>query len=192
MTLQKSWQESLKADLKRLQKPDCAPRLAVLGIGHELYGDDAVGVWLAGRLGELIPTNESFLAVQGGPAPENFTGTLRRYRPDLVLMVDAALMNLRPGETGWLSWQDTTGFSASTHILPLHLLASYLTAELKCEVALLGIQPAQTQVGAPLSPEVQAAAESIAKGIGEIIHTCEGSKQNKFIKPNFWKGYENG
>ncbi len=121
--LQKPWQENLQADLKRLQKPDRPPRLAVLGIGHELYGDDAVGVWLAGRLGRLAHSNESLLAVQGGPAPENFTGTLRRFGPDLVLMVDAALMDLEPGKTGWLSWQDTTGFSASTHTLPLHLLA---------------------------------------------------------------------
>ena len=167
----------MQADLKRLQKPDCAPRLAVLGVGHELYGDDAVGVWLAGRLGELIPASESLLAVQGGPAPENFTGVLRRYRPDLVLLVDAALMDLQPGETGWLSWQDTTGFSASTHTLPLHLLASYLTAELNCEVVLLGIQPGQTRVGAPLSPVVQEAAEGIAKSIRKIIHPSQGSRR---------------
>jgi hydrogenase 3 maturation protease len=182
MILQKSWQESLQADLKRLQKPDCAARLAVLGIGHELYGDDAVGVWMAGRLNELIPACESLLSVQGGPAPENFTGTLRRYKPDLVLLVDAALMNLQPGEIGWLSWQDTTGFSASTHTLPLHLLASYLTAELNCEVALLGIQPAQTQVGAPLSPKVQEAAEAIAKSITEILDHSGKSYSNQPTK----------
>jgi hydrogenase 3 maturation protease len=167
--LQKPWQKNLQADLKRLQKPDRPPRLAVLGIGHELYGDDAVGVWLAGRLGRLAHSNESLLAVQGGPAPENSTGTLRHFGPDLVLMVDAALMDLEPGKTGWLSWQDTTGFSASTHTLPLHLLAAYLTAELNCEVALLGIQPAQTRVGAPLSPEVHEAAKDIAKSISEIL-----------------------
>jgi hydrogenase 3 maturation protease len=169
MTLQKSWQQSLQTDLKRLQKPDCLPRLAVLGIGHELYGDDAVGVWLAGQLQTMLPANGSLLAVQGGPAPENFTGILRRYRPDLVLMVDAALMDLEPGKTGWLSWRDTSGFSASTHTLPLHILATYLTAELNCEVALLGIQPAQTQVDTPLSPVVQSAAESIVKSITEIL-----------------------
>ncbi len=169
MTFQKPWQESLQADLKRLQKPECAPRLAVLGIGHELYGDDAVGVWLAGRLGQLHPACERFLAIQGGPAPENFTGTLRRFKPDLVLLVDAALMDLEPGDTGWLSWQDTSGFSASTHTLPLHLLAGYLTSELNCEVALLGIQPAQTQVGTPLSPMVQDAAETVIKKISEIL-----------------------
>jgi hydrogenase 3 maturation protease len=167
--LQKSWQENLQADLKRLKKPDRLPRLAVLGIGHELYGDDAVGVWVAERLRVLASSSESLLAVQGGAAPENFTGTLRRYGPDLVLMVDAALMDLEPGRTGWLSWQDASGFSASTHTLPLHILASFLTAELNCEVALLGIQPAQTQVGAPLSPEVQEAAEGIARSISKLL-----------------------
>jgi hydrogenase 3 maturation protease len=166
---QKPWQENLQSDLQRLKKPDRAPRLAILGIGHELYGDDAVGVWVAGQLSGLAPACGNLLAIKGGPAPENFTGTLRRFGPDLVLMVDAALMDLEPGKTGWLSWQDTSGFSASTHTLPLHLIASYLTAELNCEVALLGIQPAQTRVGAPLSPVVQEAVEDIARSITEIL-----------------------
>jgi hydrogenase 3 maturation protease len=179
MILPKSWQESLQADLKRLQKPDRAARLAVLGIGHELYGDDAVGVWLAGRLQAMMPASGSFLAIQGGSAPENFTGSLRRFEPDLVLFVDAALMDMQPGKTGWLSWQDTTGFSASTHTLPLHILASYLTAELNCEVALLGIQPGQNQVGAPLSPEIQEAAESVARSIIEILDVSGISYSNQ-------------
>jgi hydrogenase maturation protease len=89
--------------------------------------------------------------------------------------VDAALMDLEPGQTGWLNWQDTTGFSASTHTLPLHLLASYLTSELDCEVALLGIQPAQCLVGEKLSSEVQAAAESVIQGISEILEASESS-----------------
>jgi hydrogenase 3 maturation protease len=170
MILQNSWQQSLLADLKRLQKPDRPARLAVLGIGHELYGDDAVGGWLAGRLRALTPASGGLLVIQGGSAPENFTGTLRRFEPDLILMVDAALMNLEPGRIGWLRWQDASGFSASTHTLPLNILAGYLTAELNCEVTLLGIQPAQTLVGAPLSPEVQAAAESVVKSISEVFY----------------------
>lgn len=169
MILENSWQGCLLADLTRLKKPDRSARLAVLGIGHELYGDDAVGNWLAGRLCATAAGNARLLAIQGGPAPENFTGLLRRFEPDLVLMVDAALMELEPAKTGWLRWQDTSGFSASTHTLPLHLLAGYLTAELNCEVTLLGIQPAQTRVGAPLSPEVQACAEDIAWCITEIL-----------------------
>src|SRR5512136_714557 len=102
MILKDSWQEKLQANLKRQQRPERAVRLAVLGIGHELYGDDAVGVWLAGRLNHIAAGYENLLVIQGGSAPENFTGVLRKYQPDLVLLVDAALMGIRPGMIGWL------------------------------------------------------------------------------------------
>ena len=137
--------------------------MAVLGIGHELRGDDAVGLWLAARLQSLAAGCERLLAVEAGPAPENFTGPLRSFKPDLVVMVDAAFMDAEVGTIGWLSWQDASGFSASTHTLPLHLLATYLTSELGCEVALIGIQPAQLTIGADLTPAVRQAAEEISK-----------------------------
>lgn len=175
MTLAKCWQETLLAKLTSLRKAEHDPRLAVLGVGHELYGDDAVGVWLAGRLIELNRTRPNLLAVQGGPAPENFTGTLRRFKPDMVLLIDAALMDLTPGEIGWLDWRDTSGFSASTHTLPLHLLAAYLTEELNCEVDLLGIQPAACQVGEPLTAVVQTSAEGMAQEISKILVNCSNS-----------------
>ena len=41
--------------------------------------------------------------MEAGPAPENFTGPLRRFRPDLVLLVDAAQMDAEPGTIGWLT-----------------------------------------------------------------------------------------
>jgi hydrogenase 3 maturation protease len=173
---QKPWQENLRSDLQRLKKPERPVRVAVLGIGHELYGDDAVGMRVAGHLSRLAEGQANLLAVQGGSAPENFTGTLRCFAPDLVLMVDAALMGLEAGGTGWLNWREADGFSASTHTLPLHILASYLTAELGCEVALLGIQPAQTEVGARLSPAVRRTAENVAKSIGELLGISGKSK----------------
>ena len=165
----KSWQESLRANLKRLQKPEQPFRLAVLGVGHELYGDDAVGVWLAGQLLAQAGGNSRLLAVEAGPAPENFTGLLRRFAPDVVLLVDAALMNLEPGGIGWLNWRDSTGFSASTHTLPLHILSGYLAAELGCEVDLIGIQPESDGIGEPLSPKVRQAALDVVQGILEVL-----------------------
>jgi Ni,Fe-hydrogenase maturation factor len=43
-------------------------------------------------------------------------------------------------------------------------------------VDLLGIQPAQTEVGAPLSPQVQQAAEGVARSISEILGISGKSK----------------
>ncbi len=157
------WQTSLKTTLKRSTRLNGSARLAVLGIGHELGGDDAAGVRVAGMLRKAAAGNEQLLALEAGPAPENFTGKLRSFQPDLVLMVDAALMNSTPGTVQWLDWRGAEGFSASTHTLPLHILASYLTAELDCEVALIGIQPRQTFTDAPLTPEVQRAVRQVAR-----------------------------
>jgi hydrogenase 3 maturation protease len=137
--------------------------MAVVGIGHELCGDDAVGVRLAGLLKTLTGGNEALLALEAGPAPENFTGTLRRFAPDMTLLVDAALMGSDPGTVRWLDWREASGMSASTHTLPLNMLAAYLKEELGCEVALLGIQPDQTFDEAPLTSRVREAAETVAR-----------------------------
>ncbi|HTX89738.1 MAG TPA: hydrogenase 3 maturation endopeptidase HyCI [Anaerolineales bacterium] len=164
-----TWQASLTASLQSLKKPERPLRMAVLGIGHELCGDDAVGVRLAGQLKTLAAGNADLLAVEAGPAPENFTGTLRRFGPDLVLLVDAALMDADPGSVRWLDWRGTDGMSASTHTLPLHLLAAYLTDDLGCQVQLLGIQPAQTFADAPLTPKVREAAEQVARELIQCL-----------------------
>ncbi len=163
MISKQSWRLSLRAKLESLQISNPAFKVAVLGIGHELRGDDAIGLLLANRLGSMAAGCDRILAVETGPAPENFTGMLRSFKPDLVVLVDAAFMDAEAGEIGWLSWQDTSGFSASTHTLPLHLLAAYITSEMGCEVTLIGIQPATLNIGAELTPEVRQAAEEISQ-----------------------------
>ncbi len=170
----RSWQERLTAELHRLTRNNQPPRLAFVGIGHELCGDDAVGVRIAELLRPLVAGDENVLVVVAGPAPENFTSVLRRFRPDLVVMLDSALMDEQPGAIRWLDWQETEGISASTHTLPLHIFASYLIAELGCSLALIGIQPGQTFADAPLTPPIQAAAESVVAALSDSIrlHEC--------------------
>jgi hydrogenase 3 maturation protease len=96
----------------------------------------------------------ALLLLDAGSAPENQTGPLRRFAPDLVVLVDAARMDEPPGTVRWLPWEDTVGLPGSTHTLPASLLARYLTAELGCAVALLGIQPLYTDLGRPMSSPV--------------------------------------
>jgi hydrogenase 3 maturation protease len=163
-----SWQQSLIQALQRLQKPDRSPRIAFVGIGHELRGDDAAGVMLA-RAMQPLAASDRVLVIDAGPAPENCTGLLRCFRPDLVLLVDAAQMDESPGTVRWLAWQDTAGLSASTHTLPLHVLASYLTADLGCDVALIGIQPAENAIDTSLSPVVQQAIDEVARALAGIL-----------------------
>jgi hydrogenase maturation protease HycI len=139
------------------------PRLAIMGIGHELRGDDAVGVVVARKLKRLLAYQVHILIVEAGAAPENMTAPLRRFAPDLALLVDAAQLNESPGAVRLLPWEKTTGLSACTHMLPPHMVAQYLHKELGCEVALLGIQPAHTTLCAGLSPAIKAAADDIVR-----------------------------
>jgi hydrogenase 3 maturation protease len=109
--------------------------------------------------------HESLLVIEAEHAPENHTGRVRQFKPTLVLLVDAAQMNEPPGMIRWLAVEQLTGMSASTHTMPPYMLTRFLQAELGCEVALIGIQPADTTLGAPLSEEVKTAVATIVQTI---------------------------
>lgn len=168
----------LNQTLRRLkQQPDRPPRVAIVGIGHELRGDDAAGGVVARTLQRNHTVNsaasghDNLLVIDAGPVPENCTGPLRRFGPDLVLLVDAAQMDEAPGAVRWLAWQETEGLSASTHTLPPYVLASYLTGELSCDVALIGIQPADTSFGGPLTPPVEQAVAAVVQTLAEALRS---------------------
>lgn len=174
---EKLWQEKLCQTIASLRPVNSQPRVAVVGIGHELRGDDAAGVEVARLLNQWVHS-PSLLVIEAGAAPENCCGLLFRFRPDLVLFVDAAQMGAEPGTVRWLTWDligsdDAAGFNVSTHTLPLPILANYLTVELGCPVALLGIQPADISMGDSLSPVVALAVEATAQALVDLLLFAE-------------------
>jgi hydrogenase maturation protease HycI len=157
-----------------MKKPDSGEeghRVAILGIGNELRGDDAAGIAVIRALAPAA--HEQLLVVEGGPAPENHTGLLRRFQPNLVVLVDAAEMDEEPGTVRWLSWEAAVGLSASTHTTPPSMLARFLVETLGCAVILVGIQPYNTGFEAPMTDAVAAAVSEVA---GEL-RTVYGNGQ---------------
>ena len=163
-----SWQISLAAVLQTTRN-EPASRVAVLGVGQELRGDDAAGLVVVRELMTRLPTVDNLLLLDTGPAPEAFTGRLREFGPDWVLFVDAADMDAEAGTVAWISDEEITGLSASTHTLPVSVMAKYLLAQFGCKIALLGIQPAQTELEAPLSAPVAQAVAAVAAAFEEAI-----------------------
>lgn len=139
----------------------------MLGIGQSLRGDDGVGLAVVQGLRPF--THPNLLLIEAAHAPENCTGQVRRFAPDLVLLVDAAQMDAPPGTIRWLDWRACDGLSASTHTMPLSLLGEYFTAVLPCEVALIGIQPASLALAGALSPEALAAASTVSQAIAALL-----------------------
>jgi hydrogenase 3 maturation protease len=166
-----TWKTQASRALSDLADDERPPRVALMGVGNDLRSDDGAGLALVRALGERLPadTDNRLLVVEAGQAPENFSGALRRFRPDLVVLLDAAHLGEEPGAVRWLAASAAAGMSASTHTLPLHMLAAYLEAELGCTVALLGIQPADISFGGPISPPVREAVEALAGALPAIL-----------------------
>ena len=134
-----------------------------------MRSDDAAGMLVARALSPRAADTEHVLIVEAGHAPENNTAELRRFAPNLVLLVDAADMGKAPGTVAWIAEDEIDGMSASTHSLPLSMMTKYLTLELGCKVMLLGIQAASNDVGEEVSAEVLEAVKEIVNGLDEVI-----------------------
>jgi len=143
-------------------------RTAVLGVGSELRRDDFAGSYAARLLGACAD-GKTFLAVEGGIAPENVTGVLRAFAPDAILVLDAAEMHAQPGTFALLRPEDITGATFSTHMLPLPVTLSYVEAACGCTTAYVGIQPVSTGQGIGMDARVRAGAEQLARGIAALL-----------------------
>lgn len=163
-----SWQNSLRL---YLDPPAAKPKIAILGIGNLLRSDDAAGILVARKLiqSRLLRDRKSVLMLDAGHAPENRTADLRRFAPDIVLLIDAAEMAEPPGTIRWIDMEELDGMTASTHTLPLSMLAKYLTMELNCRIALLGIQPRSNDFGESVSAEVLQAVDLVTKHLIEVV-----------------------
>jgi hydrogenase 3 maturation protease len=128
-------------------------------------GDDAAGPLLAQMLTDS-PLN-GWQVLDGGGAPENAIYKIRELAPDEVLIVDAADMQLQPGEIRVID-RDAIGslYLMTTHSLPLSYLMEAL-AEFVPSVRLVGIQPAVVAFGQPVSPAVMEAVGQVYFAIQE-------------------------
>ena len=91
------WQKQLEKAMQQLISVNEVPRIALLGTGSVLHCADAAGVIIARVLRQNALNGERLLVINAGIAPENKLSELREFGPDLVLIIDAAHMNLEPG-----------------------------------------------------------------------------------------------
>lgn len=140
----------------------------VLTVGNRMMGDDGAGALLARLLHES--PSEGWGIIHGGSAPENCVHKVRALAPNLVLIVDAADMDLRPGTIRLLSQENLENpFFFSTHTLPLTFLIESLS-EFVPTVRFLGIQPEVVSFGYPISEAVKRAVSEVYDGLkrGEL------------------------
>lgn len=181
------WQELLKQNLNQLSVSERPLRIAIVGVGNELRGDDAVGVHLVRALESCTELGSNVKVIDAGSAPENITGLLRRFHPSLVMIFDAASMGEAPGTVCWLEWEMVASTGTTTHTLPLVVFADYLILELNCKVILVGIQPGSMELGSQMSDEMYTSIERISSSLPRVLSefnipqfNCNSTPQRKY------------
>ncbi len=163
-----SWKRRLSERLQRLVLKRDA-RVAIVGVGADLNGDDAVGLLTARQLLRRVGQREGLLVLEGGALPESVSGALRGYHPDLVIFIDAADLDKAAGSIEVLEAECIGGASFSTHGMPLIMMMNYLRAELGCETMLIGVQPEGVDFGTPPSQYARKAATRLSAALSRAL-----------------------
>jgi hydrogenase 3 maturation protease len=154
------------------QKLKNAKRVAVLGVGSELRGDDIVGLLAAQQIEKTIAKQNISPEVRvfiGETAPENLTGEIKKFQPTHLIIIDAAELNKKPGHIEIMEPETIGGTSFCTHSLPLKVIVDYLLESFKFQAIIIGIQPKTLTFGAQATKEVVAAAKHLAETITKLL-----------------------
>lgn len=157
-----NWQVQLRILLKSCSSE---ARLAIVGVGHPLRGDDYVGSYAVKAIMEATDgaLRQGAYLFDAEDAVEALVAKLARIGLKHVIFIDACEMGLRPGEVSLLSVTETSYPFFTTHGIPLRVLAEQLLSD--CKVWVVAIQPRQTEFGGSLSPEIRFTATNVSKFI---------------------------
>lgn len=109
--------------------------LLVMCVGNRDGGDDAIGPYIADQL-----KSTTVDVINCETTAENYTGVVKKQKPDKLIIVDAIDMGLMPGAIRIVPKENIGTMHVSTHGIPLSLLITYLERSVK-HVLLIGIQP---------------------------------------------------
>ncbi len=138
-----------------------AKRVVIAGIGNPIRSDDFVGTKIVQDLDGKVSANVRLIECE--TVPESYILEIEAFKPSHILLIDAALLNLEPGEARLFLPEQVAGYSAvSSHVLPLRVFSDYLKDSTGAKVALLLIQPKNVEFGEGLSAELQVASEKLA------------------------------
>jgi len=152
---------------------DGCRRLAVLGVGSELRGDDAAGVLVVRELRELVSESSfrhlEFEGFEGANAPENMTGFIKSFKPTHILLVDAADIGAAVGECQEIAVSEISEILFSTHTLPMKVITDYLEQSTGAVITILGIQPGCVDFDSAPTPEIKSGASKLSCCLYEVL-----------------------
>jgi hydrogenase 3 maturation protease len=122
-------------------------KTVIVGIGNSLRGDDGFGPALI----EQIQGKVGCICFDAGSAPEKFLGVIVKEEPDTILFVDAADLDLEPGQYRILEPVDIVKCGLTTHDMSSRMLIEFLENQTKANILMLGVQPQHLSLGEAMS-----------------------------------------
>jgi hydrogenase 3 maturation protease len=165
------WKQVVAAELEG------TARVAVCGIGNELRGNDAAGVLCLRKL-KNHPAKKvaagpgggrQVVFIECGESPENQTGRIRKFQPDLVLLLDAARGGRPPGDIFIVDPHRIADDEVSTHRISLGILVRFIEESIGARVLFLGLEPGETGIGTPVSEAVKASVSALSDYLSLIL-----------------------
>ncbi|MDL2270359.1 hydrogenase maturation peptidase HycI [Methanobrevibacter sp. OttesenSCG-928-I08] len=130
-----------------------------MGVGNDLKGDDGVGPFIINELKNI--NNQKLVLIDASTVPENFTGLIKKENPSHIIIIDATLMDKKPGTIGIFSKEEFKNINISTHAMSLSYLIRYLEESNSFKILFIGIQPEKLDFSNTLSLDVKKSAHDL-------------------------------
>ena len=145
-----------------------AEKVVVAGIGNPIRMDDFVGVKIVQELQGKV--SEKVFLVECETVPESYVQQIAEFGPTHVLLIDAAIIGLKPGESRLVETSSLISMSAfSTHTLPLRVFCEYLGKTTNAQISLLLIQPGKTEFGEGLTTRLAASSMHVTQILRRLL-----------------------
>jgi len=161
-----SWSSELEKFLKTKS------RVLILGVGNMQKGDDAAGALCAERIGRQLKKKRrtGVMIINAGEVPENYTGSIRKFKPTHMVIVDACYSGKKAGTINIIDPRSIANGDVSTHRMPLSMLVRFLEETIGGRAIIIGIEPKIIDRGAPVSPVVNRAIEALGGKLERLIY----------------------
>lgn len=137
----------------------------LVGIGNTLKADDGIGSEICSQLKQLIPDN----VIDTGTVPENYIQVILKKLPKTILFIDAIDFGASAGTIRIFDSYDVCTGGVSTHTFSLRVLSEMLAQKTNAKIYFIGIQPKSTQIGDPMSGEVESAKKEVLEQLKHLF-----------------------
>jgi len=145
-------------DLRQILNQFSNDKIVFVGLGNPQCGDDGAGQILLERLSHQTAF-ESAVFLFAGTNPENYLEKITAGKPEAVIFIDTARYGMPPGTIELLDDKKLNPSDFSTHTFSITMIAEYISCLNPCQFYYIGIQPADTTIGKPVSAVLKNAVE---------------------------------